>query len=60
MIAAPVAFEISNALLFEEPSIYSENSKSVAFALFAVVVTLRMLLGAEIFSAASLAFTLKV
>jgi hypothetical protein len=30
LTATPVAFEISNALLFEEPSMYSENNKSVA------------------------------
>ena len=55
---APVAFEISNALLFEEPSMYSENNKSVAVEL-ELVVTFNVLLASERLPAASFAFTEK-
>jgi hypothetical protein len=50
--ALPVAFEISNALLLEEPSMYSENNKSAPTP-EAVVVTFAVLLEAETFPAAS-------
>jgi hypothetical protein len=52
-----VAFEISNALLLEEPSMYSENNKWSSTP--AVVVTFAVLLEAETFPAASFAFTVK-
>jgi hypothetical protein len=54
--ALPVAFEISNALLLEEPSMYSENNKSEVSTPAAVVVTFAVLLEAETFPAASLRF----
>jgi hypothetical protein len=47
--ALPVAFEISNALLLEEPSMYSENNKSGSTPAEAVVVTFAVLLEAEHF-----------
>jgi multisubunit Na+/H+ antiporter MnhC subunit len=49
---------ISSALLFPDPSIYSEKSKSVAVPVpLLLVVTAIVLLEAEAFPAASFAFT---
>ncbi|MNR18862.1 hypothetical protein D3C85_1356130 [compost metagenome] len=49
---------ISKALLFPEPSMYSEKSKSVAVPVpLLLVVTEMVLLDAEVFPAASFAYT---